>query len=329
MYEVVVGIDFGSANSGFAYSFNDKNNIVHGTIQGANVDNKVPTEIILDNNNNIIEFGKGCVQYLKEKGLQTCHYFKEIKMLLYEKKKTIKAKNSGKELPLQLVIQKVLEKIKELAIEEIGKLRPHLKEKKEKFKWVVTVPAIWSEYQKNVMMEASIKAGLIKENDDKSLFFALEPEAASLYCSINKDIDHTYFNKGEYYIVCDLGGGTGDIVAHLVGSNSNLNEIHPACGGNYGSNEIDKLIFEEIILSLFGCKDFNSFYEKYKRLHKEVTDDEGELFNDWSELEREIKDFKEGTTIQKVENNEKYPINLTLFKDILDENVEIKELIKK
>ena len=112
------------------------------------------------------------------------------------KKKIIKAKNSNKELPLELVIQKVLEKIKELALKDIGKKIPYLKEQKEKFKWVVTVPAIWEEYQKNVMMEASIKAGLINENDDKSLFFSLEPEAASLYCSINDDIDKKYFNKG-------------------------------------------------------------------------------------------------------------------------------------
>ena len=59
---------------------------------------------------------------------------------------------------------------------------------------------------------------------------------------------------GEYYIVCDLGGGTGDIVAHLVGSNNSLNEISPSCGGNFGSNEIDKYIFKEFnnILKLFN-----------------------------------------------------------------------------
>ena len=125
-----------------------------------------------------------------------------------------------------------------------------------------------------------------------------------------------------------MGGGTGDIVAHLVGSNNNLNEIHPACGGKYGSNEIDKLIYEELIFSLFGCKDFNSFYKKYKKKNKEEIDDEGELFNDWSELEREIKDFKEGITNQKIEQNEKYPINCSLFKYIFDEDVEINDLFK-
>ena len=238
-------------------------------------------------------------------------------MQLYENKSTIIAKNSGKELPLKLVIQKVLEEIKKLAIKEISKNRPYLEKETEKIKWVVTLPAIWDEHQKSIMMESCIGAGLVNENTDKSLFFALEPEAASLYCSINKEIDQKYFQKGEYYIICDLGGGTGDIVAHLVGSNDSLNEIHPACGGDFGSNEIEKYIFEDIILKLFGCKDFNTFYLKYKKNNNEEDNDKGELFNDWSELEREIKDFKEGATNEKIDKNEKYAINFSMFKDYL------------
>ena len=63
MYEVVVGIDFGSAGSGFAYSYMDKNKIIHGQIYGASVDYKVPTEIILDDNNYVIQFGADCVNF--------------------------------------------------------------------------------------------------------------------------------------------------------------------------------------------------------------------------------------------------------------------------
>ena len=332
MYEVVVGIDFGSSGSGFAYSYFDKNKIIHGQIFGASVDYKVPTEIILDDNNYTVQFGADCVKYLKEKGLETGHYFKAIKMNLYENKQTIIAKNSGKELPLKLVIQRVLEKIRDIAIKEISKNRPYLSKQTEKIKWVVTVPAIWNEHQKSIMMEACTNAGLINDNTDKSLFFALEPEAASLYCSINKEIDRKYFEKGEYYIVCDLGGGTGDIVAHLVGSNNNLNEISPSCGGNFGSNEIDKYIFKDIILKLFGCQDFNTYYLKYKKKNSIDNDedaDKGELFNDWSEFEREIKDFKEGVTNEKVEKNEKYTINCSLFQDIFDEDIEINDLVNE
>ena len=331
MYEVVVGIDFGSSGSGFAYSFFDKHKIIHGQIYGASVDYKVPTEIILDDDNYTIQFGADCIKFLKEKGLEVGNYFKGIKMHLYENKSTIIAQNSGKELPLQLVIQKVLEKIKELAIKEISKNRPYLEKETEKIKWVVTVPAIWNEHQKSIMMKSCIEAGLINKNTDKSLFFALEPEAASLYCSINKEIDRNHFKTGEYYIVCDLGGGTGDIVAHLVGSNNYLNEISPSCGGNFGSNEIDKSIFKDIILKLFGCHDFNTFYRKYKKNNNGDDDenDKGELYNDWSEMEREIKDFKEGATIEKIEKNEKYSVNFSLFQDIFEDDVDINDLVKE
>lgn len=115
MYEVVVSIDFGLSRTGFAYSFFDKNKIMHGQIY-ISIDNKVLTEIILDE----VQFGETCSQYLKEKGLEANHYFKDIKMNLYENKNFIIAKNSGKQLPLRLVIQKVLEKIKEIAIKEIS-----------------------------------------------------------------------------------------------------------------------------------------------------------------------------------------------------------------
>ena len=50
-------------------------------------------------------------------------------MHLYENKNYILANNSGKELPLKLVIQRVLEKLKELAIKEISKNRPYLEKK--------------------------------------------------------------------------------------------------------------------------------------------------------------------------------------------------------
>jgi len=325
MVEVVVGIDFGSSGSGFVYAFNDnKEEIIHGMINGANVDNKVPTEIILDDKNNTIRFGVECVEYLKKKGLKAGHYFKEIKMNLYDKKTEIQAKNSGKIFPLKLVIQRVLEKLKDLAIEQIKVNRPTILN----IKYVVTVPAIWEEFQKNIMMEACINAGLIKEEDDKSLFFALEPEAASYYCLNNKSIDQTLMKEGDYYIVCDLGGGTGDIVTHLIGVNKNVNEICPPNGGKFGSNEINKLFFEDIIFKIFDCKDYNTFYNRYIKLNEKV-EEEGILFSDWYELERQVMDFKEGTNLVKIDENEYYPINFGLFKDIFNDDTDINILVDK
>jgi len=334
MDEVVVGIDFGSSGSGFAYAFGDNIDEINiGHIYGANADNKVPTEIIIDDNNNAVFFGNDCLDYIKKKGINAGHYFKEIKMNLYEKKTEIQAKNSEKILPLTLVIQRVLEKLKELAIAEIKKNRPS---EQNNIKYVVTVPAIWEESQKNIMMDASIKAGLIKEEDDKSLFFALEPEAASYYCSNNKSIE---IKEGDYYIICDLGGGTGDIVTHLIGANKNVNEIYPPNGGKFGSNEINKLFLEDVIFKIFDCKDFSTYYRKYLEVNtnkeKEDIEDEVTLYNTWLELERNINDFKEGTknnniNIQNVDDLNDvgyYPINLELFKDIYNDEINKKKLI--
>jgi hypothetical protein len=53
-YEVVVGIDFGSSGSGYAYSFMDEHKLYHLDIEGVDVDKKIPTEIILDDKNNVL-----------------------------------------------------------------------------------------------------------------------------------------------------------------------------------------------------------------------------------------------------------------------------------
>ena len=325
MVEVVVGIDFGSSGSGFAYSFMNENDINHGEIYGANVDNKVPTEIILDDNDDILQFGATCQRYLKEKGLNHGHYFKNIKMNLYSRKKNIKSDNSDKILSLTFVIQKVLESLKKLCLNHLRKLRNDINE--NNIKWVVTVPAIWEEYQKNIMMEACYNSGLINKNTDRSLFFALEPEAASLYCSRNQEINQRYLEKGKSYIICDLGGGTGDIVTHIIGSNKNIEEIKPASGGDYGSNEIDKQIFRDIIFKIFGYKDFNSLREKKKEM--KINEEEDVIFGEWCEIERLIKDYKEGANLEKINKNTSFPIKFSFFQDFFDENQDINDLIKK
>ena len=56
---------------------------------------------------------------MKRKGLNSEFYFKNIGMNLFQKKTEIKANNSDKIFPLILIIQKVLEKLKDLVIKEI------------------------------------------------------------------------------------------------------------------------------------------------------------------------------------------------------------------
>ena len=243
---------------------------------------------------------------MKRKGLKAGHYFKEIKMNLYEKKKEIKSKNSVKILPLTLMIQRVLEKLKYLSIDQIKRYHPFIQN--NNIKYVVPLPSIFDEFQKNIIMEACINAGLIKEEDDKSLFFPLESEAIEYYCLNNKSIDQKLMKECNHFMIYELG-----LVQH--------NEINGADNDKLESYKINKLIFEDIIFKIFGCKDFNTYYNRYK---KAIEDNEGNedieedetLLDYWYELERNVSDFIEGTNIQNIINNEYYPINFSFFKDI-------------
>jgi len=53
------------------------------------------------------------------------------------------------------------------------------------------------------------------------------------------------------------------------------------------------------------------------------------IFNDWNELEREIMDFKEGTNIQTISENEYYPINFSFFQDIFIDDTDLDDLVDK
>ena len=63
------------------------------------------------------------------------------------------------------------------------------------------------------MINASIKAGLIDKDSDKSLFLALEPKVAGIYhyivSSFVKDAGNICFIiEGKPYIIYDIGAGT-------------------------------------------------------------------------------------------------------------------------
>jgi len=48
-----------------------------------------------------------------------------------------------------------------------------------------------------------------------------------------------------------------------------------------------------------------------------------------NELERKVMDFKEGTNIQTISENEYYPINFSLFKDIFNDEIDLDTLVEK
>ena len=99
-------------------------------------------------------------------------------MNLYNDIYKIKAINSSKEMKLIDIIAIILEYIKEKAIENIISSCKGLEaeykynEENKKIRWVLTIPAIWKDKNKNIMMESAEKAGLISTygNEKKFIF---------------------------------------------------------------------------------------------------------------------------------------------------------------
>ncbi len=128
--------------------------------------------------------------------------------------KTAKAID-GRELDLMLVISESLRFISDKAIEklqeQVGKIQ------KNRIRWVLTVPALWTEDQKQFMRRAAMKAGIIDEINSANLLLCLEPEGASIQC--RNDAEPTLRNqmtKGSVVMVLDCGGGTVDITVHKL-----------------------------------------------------------------------------------------------------------------
>ena len=195
---------------------NDDNNVHYGHFDGQAIDNKILNEIILDDElKNILAFGNDCISFLCTKHEFKFHHFKNIKMNLYKRIYKIKASNSNKEVNIEYIIKLILIEAKKKAIDQIKLTYPNLKE--NDIHYVITVPAIWDINSKQIMINASQEAGLIREDDNFSNFFALEPEAASIYfahdCSHKKKKELNIEDKKETsFILCDYGSGTVDIV---------------------------------------------------------------------------------------------------------------------
>ena len=310
MSKVVVGIDFGTSGIGYAYGFsNNLENIALSDFHGQNSDNKVPSEIILDNYlEDILAFGSECKTYIRTHEKEKYEHFKDIKMNLYKKIYTVKSTN-GKEIEIEYIISKILKKVSDNALTQIQRVNNQIK--KEDIKWIVTIPAIWEEKSKDIMIKASVKAGLIDENKDKSLFLALEPEVAGIYYYISSfsesNFNILHIDQGKPYIICDIGAGTVDICTHRK-LNDDINtpeliEEYPPIGGDYGGNKINEEFIKKFIMEIFG-------EEKVKKMYEN---------EDWDKFEKEIEELKKSCY-----DNE--PTNLNLDCDLFDDESDNKTL---
>ena len=330
--DIIVAIDFGSARAGYAFSFPNNKNIYLCNFDKEKYKGKTINEIVLDDSDNCIEYGLKVSDYIKNGKLKNNeHFYERIKMNLYDEIYTIKASNSLKSINLVDLISKILEYLKKHAIEAITNITKGIQNqynydpKTNKIRWVLTVPAIWDEKNKFIMMMAAEKAGIV-EDSHKNLFFALEPECASYYCLKEHPINNEIFDDS--YIVCDLGAGTGDIICHQRIKNDGIEKIIEKTtpkGGALGSDEINKQFEKQVLDLLFGNDSISLIHENFK---KSLNDNKNmkKFSSRYINLKRSINEFKESLDQDCLDQS--YEIDCSIFFKI-NENLNMQNIVEE
>ncbi|KAF9437626.1 Heat shock 70 kDa protein 12A [Entomortierella beljakovae] len=112
---------------------------------------------------------------------------------------------------------------------------------RNKLRYCLTIPAIWSDKAKNMMRKAAIEAGIVSGSDHPDrLVLISEPEAAALYCE--RKCPEYNLTNGDKFMICDAGGGTVDLIVYQVDTTSGaiqLSEVTKGHGASCGSMFID------------------------------------------------------------------------------------------
>ncbi|KAH4054949.1 hypothetical protein HBI64_117810 [Parastagonospora nodorum] len=133
---------------------------------------------------------------------------------------------------------------------------------------VVTVPAVWSDAAKARTIEAFDKAGFNSLEFTQSVrtIVATEPECAALHTidTLRGSTQDTNFKVGDGFIVCDMGGGTVDLISYRVaGLRPTIIEestigIGDECGGTFVDRAflewLEKRLGTTDFLTIAGCR---------------------------------------------------------------------------
>ena len=102
----------------------------HGFFENQTGNNKISSDLILNDKLELLSFGNDCISYLSSTQEEQFHHFQNIKMGLYKNEENIKARNSDLEIDIKYIITIILKEVKKKAIEQIRRNMPALDEKK-------------------------------------------------------------------------------------------------------------------------------------------------------------------------------------------------------
>ena len=254
--KIIIGLDFGSTQSGYQIFNNSIIDFENGKI--------ITTELIFDS-----YFKKGLSIGIKAKNYPKKNIESEKKLYFTKFKRNLDPKNKnnmanstipiGGQLENDIVIKEFLILMKEHIIENVGGIN-YLNIKD--IKWILTVPPLLDENAKNKMRELAIKAEM------RNVEIALEPEVASLAIFYEKNIGEELLKPKNTFLLVDMGGLTVDFTAmKILDENHNLEQLLEPVSYTFGSNFINDEIIK-IIETVYGKEKLN----KVKKEHYDLWD---------------------------------------------------------
>jgi molecular chaperone DnaK (HSP70) len=126
---------------------------------------------------------------------------------------------------------------------------------------VVTVPAVWSDVAKDRTLKAVNMAGFNPTEfaQLKRTIVTTEPEAAAIYTikTLRGSAQDAQLAVGDGFIVCDMGGGTVDLISYRVAQlqPTTVEEVTVGNGDQCGGTFVDKAFLQWLERRL-GTNDF-------------------------------------------------------------------------
>lgn len=318
-FRVVIGIDFGTSRSGYAYAFADDKRIV-GRIDWpgqAAPYIKTLTQLLYSPQMKVEAWGYEArlrlAQLRQNRDAASYHFFQDFKMKLREAELRSEAgpilKHGGTRFQLVDLVSDYLKKLKEMALADVKEATSgHLRE--SEIRWCLTVPAIWSDADKQLMRQAAQMAGLIGSGEEEAerLLLVLEPEAAAIHC---QERDKTQLVPGTRFMIVDCGGGTVDITVHETLPSGGLKEVAAGTGGAHGSTYVDRTFLDYLKKRLSP--------EVLQVFHDEEPLDYVEMMADWERTKCTFDPGTSGSTIFFPIRPKLYKLMVRHFPDVLSQ----------
>ncbi|KAJ3450419.1 hsp70 family protein [Anaeramoeba flamelloides] len=258
-YNFIIAIDLGTNRSGFAYGImQDERNRVFGESRWGDL--KTSSAILLTKNQagdyyddseliEVVSFGDEALDdysSLLEEGdeeeLSLYELFQDYKTAFYTGNSFIKS-HSGRVFKLTDVVSWTLRWLKQLAMEHLNSIvRKNVTN--EEIKWVIPVPAIWSQETKLIMVTCAYRAEMIDDIESKQLVILNDTEAAALYGFVDPDpiIPKKNFKNGKI-IILDCGYEKIDLsvveISRKYEKKGNIKVLMTGDGERLGSHLID------------------------------------------------------------------------------------------